>query len=212
MATMGEMISLITHQWRQPLSAINTTIMGIKIKLATGKFDLSSKSAREDFLQFLQEKHNKIDEYTKILSTTTDDFRNFFNPNVEKELTTLHSPIERALSIVSMSLQTKGITLYTTYDKSLHYTLYHNKLVQVILNLLKNAEDQLTLGQQVSPEISITTYQEEETLNISISDNAGGIPENILPIIFDPYFSTKDEKKGTGLGLLYVKNYRRRTP
>ena len=109
MADMGEMLSMIAHQWKQPLGAINSTISGIHIKIASGKYNLDHPADQQAFLEYLDRKLGNINEYVQHLSTTTDDFRNFFNPNKSKEQTALTLPIENALNIVEDSLQRNGI-------------------------------------------------------------------------------------------------------
>ena len=111
MAEMGEMLSMIAHQWRQPLGAISSAVMGIEVRIASGKFDLSDKNDRLKFLNYLKRKHQSINEYVQHLSTTTDDFRNFFNPNKGKETVSLAAPIESALQIVQKSMEHHGIEI-----------------------------------------------------------------------------------------------------
>jgi signal transduction histidine kinase len=108
MAAMGEMLSLIAHQWRQPLGAINSAIMGINIKIESGRFDLNDPIEQQKFLEYLKRKHDNIIDSVQYLSTTTDDFRNFFNPNKSKESTPLVAPIENALKVIEHSLRGWG--------------------------------------------------------------------------------------------------------
>jgi len=206
MAAMGEMLSMIAHQWRQPLGAISSAIMGIEVKLASGKFDLNDKNEREAFLSFLERKHHNINEYVQYLSNTTDDFRNFFNSDKSKDIISLTSPIENALNIIQTSMQNNGITIVKEYyEDDTKLALYQNEVMQVILTLLKNSEDSFLANNISDPKVTIATRKDNNTLIISVCDNGGGIPKNILDKIFDPYFSTKDEKNGTGLGLYMSK-------
>ncbi len=195
LAQMGEMISMIAHQWRQPLSAISSSSLAINIKAKLGKLD--NETAIE-----LSE---KISEYSQHLSLTIDDFREFFKPNRGKEETTLETLVESALSIVEISLKNKSIKL--VQDLRCHQVLktHPNELKQVILNLIKNAEDALTERHTPDPKIEIRTYKEGRNVVLEVRDNAGGVPEKIIDKIFDPYFSTKLEKNGTGLGLYMSK-------
>jgi signal transduction histidine kinase len=203
---MGEMISMIAHQWRQPLGAISATVLGIETKIIFKKYDLSKEEDREQFLEFLKIKLKNISEYVQGLSTTIDDFRNFFKPDKAKERLSLTSSIKRALGIVEVSMSNKNIEILTTFDDNEEIELYHNEIMQVILNILKNAEDNFKeKGDIKDAAVWIRTYKKDNRHAISIKDNGGGIPDDIMPKIFDPYFSTKNEKNGTGLGLYMSK-------
>jgi len=205
LAQMGEMISMIAHQWRQPLSAINSSVIGIQSKLAIGKFDLATPQDRDKFLKFLDKKHNNITEYVKGLSETIDDFRNFFKPDKEKEIVSICDPINKALKIVKASMSSKDIEIVTNFNCKDNILIYQNELMQVILNILKNSEDNFIEKNIQNGKIEIITSKKDNNYIIEIFDNGGGIPKDILPNIFDPYFSTKSEKNGTGLGLYMSK-------
>ena len=205
LAQMGEMISMIAHQWRQPLGAINSAIFAIQTKIVTNKYNLDKRKGQEEFLKFLTTKHNYVDEYVQFLSTTIDDFRNFFKPDKEKEFIPLTLPIQRALQIVQASLENKGIRISRDFETDGILSLYQNEMMQVILNIIKNSEDNFSEKNIRNPEINIITKQVDDTFTISICDNGGGIKDNIITKIFEPYFSTKDEKNGTGLGLYMSK-------
>jgi len=200
LAQMGEMISMIAHQWRQPLGAISSAIIGIEMNIASGRFN-----NYKDLVGFLDKKHKNINEYVQFLSTTIDDFRSFFKPDKSKELVNLTVPIVKALSIVEISMKNKGIKILTDYQDNDVLEIYQNEVVQVILNILKNSEDNFIERDICNPVIEITTKKQHNKLIIKISDNGKGIEENILPKIFDPYFSIKSEKNGTGLGLYMSK-------
>ena len=203
MAQMGEMLSMIAHQWRQPLGAISSAIFGIQTKLATGKYD--NKDSNEDLYKFLNTKHQRINEYVQFLSTTIDDFRNFFKPDKKKELVTFETPIGRALLIVEGSLTSHGIDIGYTFNVNEKVEMYQNEIMQVILNIVKNSEDNFIEKGTKDPKIRIETKTMPAHYEIIISDNGGGIPPHIIDSVFDPYFSTKDEKNGSGLGLYMSK-------
>jgi C4-dicarboxylate-specific signal transduction histidine kinase len=205
MAAMGEMLSMISHQWKQPLGAINSAIMGVTIKIESGKFNLSDPYEQKKFLSYLQRKHNSILEYVQYLSDTTDDFRNFFNPNKSKALTLLTFPIENALNIVESSLKKNRIEIIKELKADPEIMMYHNEIMQVILNLLKNSQDKFLEKKIQNPKIIIATLLHDGYGIIRICDNGGGIPANIAKKIFEPYFSTKKDKLGTGLGLYMSK-------
>jgi len=195
LAQMGEMISMIAHQWRQPLSAISSTSAVINLKAKIHKLD------EEKALEL----SSKIGEYAQHLSLTIDDFRGFFKSNKEKRTITYSELIDSVLSIIEVSMKSKNMTLNTSLDCTQTLYTYSNELKQVILNLIKNAEDILVENKIRNPFIKIATFKEDDYLVLSVSDNGGGIPEDIIENIFDPYFSTKTEKNGTGLGLYMSK-------
>jgi len=203
MAQMGEMLSMIAHQWRQPLGAISSAVFGIQTKLATGKFD--GQESNEELYKYLDAKHKRINEYVQFLSTTIDDFRNFFKPDKKKELVTFESPIGRALQIVESSLISKGIDIGFTFNVNEKVAMFQNEIMQVILNIIKNSEDNFLEKGISNPKIRIETKTMPAHYEIKVSDNGGGISEHIIANIFDPYFSTKDEKNGSGLGLYMSK-------
>jgi PAS domain S-box-containing protein len=205
LAQMGEMISMIAHQWRQPLGAVSSAVMGIQTKLASGRYDFKKETDRDEFFVFMNQKLKNINGYVQVLSTTINDFRNFFKPDKVKEIVAITIPIEKALQIVQTSMSAKGIKIKTNYDINHKLNLYPNEMMQVILNILKNSEDNFLEKKISNPQINIATRKEQSDYIISIWDNGGGIPKDILPKIFDPYFSTKSEKNGTGLGLYMSK-------
>ncbi len=205
LAQMGEMISMIAHQWRQPLTAISSTIINIEMKIETGKFDLDNKDDRRLFLEFLNTKHNKISNYVEILSTTVDDFRTFFKPNKEKKLVSITQPINSALSIIELSCNSIGIDIKLNYQIENKILLHPNEVMQVILNILKNSKDNFLDRNIIDREIIITTKESLTSYIIEIADNGKGISDDIIGNIFDPYFSTKNDKNGTGIGLYMSK-------
>ncbi|WP_052746058.1 sensor histidine kinase [Sulfurovum lithotrophicum] len=201
MAAMGEMLSMISHQWKQPLGAINSAVIGVNMKIASGKFDLAQPTERKKFLAYLQRKHDSILEYVRYLSDTTDDFRNFFNPYKSKATAPLSQPVENALMIIQKSLEGKGIQVITELNDHTEIMMYENEIIQVILNLLKNSEDIFLEKNIQVPKIIIATLQQKQQCLIRIYDNGGGIHATVAKKIFEPYFSTKEHNVGTGLGL-----------
>lgn len=195
LAEMGEMISVIAHQWRQPLSSISSIVTRLIMK--TNMKSLSS--------ELLIEKANEINKYLQYMSKTIDDFRNFFTPTKNKELVSLNDIVNNTNHIIEKTFQSKGISLEIDNTVMKRQYFYKNELSQVLLNLLNNAKDALLEKQIENPKVSITFKEDEENQYIYIKDNAGGIPEDIINKIFDPYFSTKTKKNGTGLGLHITK-------
>ena len=195
LAQMGEMISMIAHQWRQPLAAISSTSGAIGVKATLDKLDNEIALDLSD----------KISQYAQHLSNTIDDFRDFFKPNKSTDLTSYNQLIDSVLNIIEVSIATKNITIIKELDSTDNFKSYPNELKQVVLNLIKNAEDILVEKQSREPFIKIKTFKEKHSYILEISDNGGGIPKDIIDKIFDPYFSTKMEKDGTGLGLYMSK-------
>jgi signal transduction histidine kinase len=192
-AAMGEMISMIAHQWRQPLSVIAMGANNILI-------DIELENIKEETLQM---EANSILLQTQHLSKTIDDFRDFFKPNKEKERVLIPSVLEEALAVIGKSFENSNIIVQNIYDSSTEVEIYARELLQVFLNLLKNAKE--ALQGQDQRKITNTVYENENEVVIEICDNGGGIKDDIIDKIFDPYFSTKDEKNGTGLGLYMSK-------
>jgi PAS domain S-box-containing protein len=191
LAQMGEMISMIAHQWRQPLSAITAAAGSIIIKTQLKKLD--NETAKD--------LANKIKDFSQHLSYTIDDFRDFFKPNKIKTDTTYKKIIDSTLSIIHSSIEDRNIELIIDIKDETELFTYENEVKQVVLNLIKNAEDALIENETKEPFIKI----EAKETTLTISDNAGGVPEEIIDKIFDPYFSTKSQKDGTGLGLYMSK-------
>lgn len=205
LAQMGEMISMIAHQWRQPLGSISAVAATIKLKTTLNRFDYSTPEGREASKEFLSEAMSKIESYVQFLTHTIDDFRNFFKPNKQKESVTLSQLVNRTLEIIGKALEINGITIKVETQATYEIFTYANEVTQVILNILKNAEDVIKERETINANILITISKEDKWQTISIEDNAGGIPEHVLPHIFEPYFSTKSEKNGSGLGLYMSK-------
>ena len=195
LAQMGEMISMIAHQWRQPLSAISAASGAIHFKAKRNKLDNETA----------EELSEKIIDYAHHLSVTIDDFRNFFKSNKEKKRVTYTELIDNVLNIVQESIENKNIRIVKDFEQEESFETYPNELKQVILNLIKNAEDILLEKQIEEPYIQLYTYKRDKKMIFEVSDNGGGVPEAVINKIFDPYFSTKTQKDGTGLGLYMSK-------
>ena len=205
LAQMGEIMSMIAHQWRQPLGAISSAVINIKIKIQSKKYNFNDKKSTQMFLDLLDKKLNSISEYVQFLSTTVDDFRTFFKQDVSKEYVCLTVPLEKALQMIEISMVNKNIQIKKDFQTNDKILIYKNELIQVVLNILKNSEDNFIEKKISNPRINILTKKKNNEYIISITDNGGGIREDILSKIFKPYFSTKLEKNGTGLGLYMSK-------
>ena len=198
---MGEMISMIAHQWRQPLGAIASTSIDIKLKSKLEHYDLAKKEDAREYEAYVNSGIEKIENFVKNLTTTIDDFRNFYKPNKKRVTTRMEDVVLKSLSIIKASLESDNIRIIQEYNSKEEIELYDSEMMQVILNILKNAQDNIKERQIKEPFIKITTNDR----SISICDNGGGIPEDIIEKIFDPYFTTKGERNGTGLGLYMSK-------
>jgi len=205
MAAMGEMLSMIAHQWRQPLSVISNALMAVNLKVKMGKYDLESEEGKKEFFTFMESKHRQINQYLSYLSHTIDDFKNFFRPDKKKEVVSVSEPLDRALSLIEQSFEENGIIVKKYYDTERKIGIFSNEIMQVVLNILKNSEYNFKEKKIQTPQIHIYTKEDDDEVHIVLCDNGGGIPESIISKIFDPYYSTKDEINGTGLGLYMSK-------
>jgi signal transduction histidine kinase len=194
LAIMGEMISMIAHQWRQPLSSIKMVSQSMQMKKRLGLLsdDLIDKSI------------NDIVDLSNYMNNTIDDFRNFFKPSRELEVLNLADLIENSISFTKHSLDNNGIKVINNFENDVLVNIYRGEFTQVIINIVNNAKDALLDNKVSEPVIKINMTVDDDNVNIEVIDNGKGIPEDIIDSIFDPYFSTKG-KNGTGLGLYMSK-------
>jgi signal transduction histidine kinase len=196
LASMGEMINNISHQWRQPLSLISTLSSGA---LLQKQYNLISD---EDLYKQLE----KITETSTYLSKTIEEFRDFLKIDSEKKMFLLSSTIEKLKVIINTSLEQNNILLFINIQKNITLFSHENELLQIIINIINNANDILIENKYLKEKlIIINIYVENNYINIKIKDNGGGIKDNIKNKIFDPYFTTKHQMQGTGLGLYMSK-------
>jgi len=196
MALMGEMISMIAHQWRQPLNVIGAINMKIEMKL---EFE---ESITQDYYATIS---NDINKQLEFMSHTIDDFRNFFKSSTGKNETNLNLLVETTMKIVQTSIENKNIKLIFDLQSDETFLSYENEIRQVILNLVNNSVDLLINRKVSEPFIQISTHYEEGKYVLEVEDNAGGVKKKNMDRIFDPYFSTKKTKHGSGLGLYMSK-------
>jgi two-component system, sensor histidine kinase and response regulator len=193
LAAMGEMIGNIAHQWRQPLNALGLLLANIKDANDFGELDTEQ----------IESSVAKGRQLINKMSTTIDDFRNFFKPNKEKTSFSLKKAVQDTLEILSASLRNHNITVHLDAPEDIIAYGFPNEYFQVMLNILNNSKDAM-LGRQLrNGEIHITITRHGENAQVIIRDSGGGIPADILPKVFDPYFTTKE--KGTGIGLYMSK-------
>ena len=196
LASMGEMISLIAHQWRQPLSAINGVVL-----------DLDIDYRKEQLTPQRLEKHlSEIEEITAYLSRTIHDFTSFFAINKESVSFFVEDVITQAINLTTISSY-KNIEIICNKKEKIELVGFKSELIQSLLVLLNNAIFACAkkASDEFKGEIIIDTYRIKNYVYISVSDNAGGIPKENLKKIFDPYFTTKEKSGGTGLGLYILK-------
>jgi len=189
LASMGEMIGNIAHQWRQPLSVISTGVTGMQLQKEHGLLE------DKQFIKTC----DAINENVQYLSQTIDDFKNFIkNDSIQKSFN-LSDNIEKCLSLVSGTIKNCNINIILTLDNTIKIYGFSNELIQCYMNIFNNAKDALIDKQEKF--IFIDSYIKNNKVVITIKDNAGGIPEDIISKIFEPYFTTKHKYQGTGLGL-----------
>jgi len=194
-AAMGEMIGMIAHQWRQPLSIISMGANNLLLNIELDDIDVS----------VFKDEMTSILEQVQHLSTTIEDFRNYFHPNKEKENVTIDDVVSETLGIINKSLENHNISVECALSSPSLVLIYKRELVQVLINIINNAKEALIEESRDNMCIVIQTSETDKEVIIEICDNAAGIKKEIMQKIFEPYFSTKDEKTGTGLGLYISK-------
>lgn len=193
LAAMGEMVHNIAHQWRQPLNTLSCVLGNIQ-----DEFDFGEMTAES-----LREGVGKCHRLLQRMSATVDDFRNFFSPDKETRQFDLGKAAEEAVFIIGDAIKNNDIELDCDLEKDVYGEGYPNQLAQVILNLLVNAKDVLIDRKIASGRIVLKLRSAGGMAILSVEDNAGGIPDEVLPKVFDPYFTTKDQ--GSGIGLYMAK-------
>jgi signal transduction histidine kinase/ABC-type nitrate/sulfonate/bicarbonate transport system substrate-binding protein len=190
MVSMGQMLENIAHQWRQPLSLITTNASAVKLKKQINDLDD----------EFLNNSLDSILNTSKYLSNTIDDFRYFFKPQKEKSDFYLEKCCAKTIDLINSN--------FLNYDIKIIYKIenikvcgYETELIQVLINILNNAKDALVTSNNSEKFIFIDIFKKEDKAIIEINDNAGGIDEKIIDKVFEPYFTTKHQSQGTGIGL-----------
>ena len=192
LAQAGELLSMISHQWRQPISKIASIASNMRFKMMMGN-NLDN--------DYIDKSLEDIEKHTEFLSETIDDFREFYKPQKNKELEYILPLIERSLNFLDNQINKKNILIQKEFSKDVKVSIYPNEFMQVVINIVQNAIDFSKDGAY----IKIKTEVKEDEYIISIEDEAGGITDECIEKIFDAHFSTKTSKKSTNLGLgLYV--------
>ncbi|WP_321312352.1 transporter substrate-binding domain-containing protein [Halarcobacter sp.] len=195
LAEMGEMISMIAHQWRQPLSALSTIIQNIHLRYSLNKLNK----------EYLDKQIVLSNALTEKMSKTIDDFRNFFKPNKEKKSFSVKDAIQQTIFLIDDSFKSNSIKIENKISDDVLIYGFESELSQVLLNIITNSKDSFLEKNIDNPHILIRTKRIHTHIKIMISDNAGGISESIINKVFEPYFTTKDSYNGTGLGLYMSK-------
>lgn len=190
MAAMGEILENIAHQWRQPLSTISTASTGVKVQRDFG--NLTD--------EILIESMDMINNSAQHLSKTIDDFRGFFKPNQKKEYFEISNTFEKVQIIIGSKFKEENIKFVKDIE-NFQILNYNNALIQVFINIFNNSKDAFGENDKKNKIIFIDVFNNEYNLIIQIKDTAGGIPSKIIDKIFEPYFTTKHQSHGTGIGL-----------
>ena len=194
-AAMGELINMIAHQWRQPLSYISTSISGLQIKSEVGILEEGELSKNFD----------EILKSVDFLSQTIDDFRNFNLDNKKLEKVNIVEILENSLQMTNNNCINYNVEMVKDFQEVSDIFILKNELLQTLLTIFKNSIDIFNEKEINRPKIKIDIYEDLQYQYIIIEDNGGGIPINIIDRIFEPYFTTKHSSVGTGLGLYMAK-------
>ncbi|RPH72122.1 PAS domain S-box protein, partial [bacterium] len=195
LAAMGEMIGNIAHQWRQPLNSLGLIVQGLPLQYEMG--DLTKESLEGDTAKAMQ--------IISHMSRTIDDFRNFFRPDKEKVSFSVNEVVAKTVSLVDASFRELQLNIDISPTEELLIDGHPNEYSQVLLNILMNARDAFLERSVPERRVEVRLFREDGKAVVTITDNAGGIAEEILDKIFDPYFTTKGPDKGTGIGLFMAK-------
>lgn len=195
LASLGEMLGNISHQWRQPLMEMNSIFLPIEAKISLGQ-----EIDKNELLESI----DKLNTITKFMSDTIDDFRYFFSTDKEQIRFKLFEQINSIINIISGGLKSHNIKLDIIIQRNPEVTGYKNEYSQVLLNIISNARDELLSRKIKNPQIIINIYEEDEYIITTIEDNAGGIKVTPIEDIFEPFF-THEKNNGSGIGLFMSK-------
>ena len=197
LATMGEMIGAIGHQWKQPLNSLGITIQDVEYAFKYGELD-------ELYIAEFKTKGMNIVNY---MSKTIDDFKNFFSPNKREEQFFVEDAVAQTLKMLDAQLKNNSVlVVFDEYSTCKHpYVCNKNELSQVILNILANSKDALAQKKPENPFIKIDISSDDTVVVLSVEDSAGGIPQDDIDKVFNSYFTTKESSGGTGIGLYMSK-------
>jgi two-component system, NtrC family, sensor kinase len=196
LAAMGEMIGAIAHQWRQPLNALSLVHQNVYLRYKTGQLNAD----------FMNENREKSDRLIRKMSSTIDDFRSFFKPNNIVEIFNINDTLFSTLELLEAQFKYHHISMHIFCDQNIYIKGLQGEFSQVILNLINNAKDIFLERKQAQPEISIHVEKSPNGLMVlMVSDNGGGMQDDVMDKIFEPYFTTKKDGNGAGIGLYMSK-------
>ena len=195
MAQMGSMLSNIAHQWKQPLAQINSKLIEMPLSL---KLTSTDKESLDNSIE-------SIEELTSYMATTLEDFITYFHPNKKKTNFTIKQTIDKAILLSNLKSSTEGIHIVVECSSDTKLLSYENELMQVLITLLINAEEAFDNKDIKNPTIKAISTVDKNIVKITIIDNAGGIEDNLVGKIFNPYFSTKNRNENSGIGLYMAK-------
>lgn len=193
MAEIGSMVESIAHQWRQPLNILGLSMTRLNINVSLGNHNDMSKVIEI------------VEQQIDYMSQTIDDFRNFFKQDRTQTKVNVYHLIGEVEALLGPLLASKKIEFIKSIDPSIEILVYHNELKQVLLNIVNNAREAIEYSKSKIREITVTCVSDKYHCTISIQDSGGGVPQHIVDKIFDPYFTTKFESQGTGIGLYMAK-------
>jgi len=196
LAIMAETLQMVSHEWRQPLNLIS--IQAQKIEL---DYSLNDEINENELFETLSNIKDKANE----LSNTIEDFQSFVNLKSERKLSNTTKIIEKALKIFNNDFQSKEINFIQDIQNDIDFETYANELSTVLVNIFINAKEAIIRHDIQNSKITLKEYTRDDIINFEISDNGGGIDEEIIDKIFEPYYSTKEEQHGVGLGLYMCK-------
>ena len=190
-AAMGEMINNIAHQWRQPINNLGLIVQNIKADYDGGRL------TAEELTEYVDKAFSTI----RFMSHTINDFSSFFSPDRMKTRFSPFEGLKKVITMLEATLSLKNIVLQVEQQDDVTVEGFSNEYNQVLLNLLNNAKDILVERGVEGARINVSVARENGQAVVKIRDNAGGIPEEIIGKVFEPYFTTKDQGKGSGIGL-----------
>ncbi|MEA3372331.1 MAG: ATP-binding protein [Campylobacterota bacterium] len=188
---MGEMLNMIAHQWRQPLNAISASAISVAMKQELKLLVKEDIAAHAKFVQ----------QHTQKMSKTINDFMNFFKPEQEMKDFKFEMIMEDIRSLMEAQLESRGIALLFNHGSDIVMHGYIKELAHVLINLISNSRDAFEKSSVEKAAITISLVKEGQGYQITVADNAGGIPDSVMEKMFNPYFTTKEQGKGTGIGL-----------
>lgn len=191
-AQMGELLSLIAHQWRQPLTVVSSLVGNIQLKAQLGALEP----------EYLRAKLDRVNENIQFLSETIDSFRNFYLPAKSRVVEDLVALARRALVLLEPTFQNVKARIETSFPtQPVKGLVFTGEFLQLYMELLANARDALLASPPVDPVVRFSVSQEEGQVVVRLANNGGEIPEDVRPSIYEPYYTTKEGTSGTGLGL-----------